>query len=85
MTKDEMMEKYSPNSGDNNYEEAQRRIKEAMQKGEKYVLLPGKCCKDEFSWVATSDTISRLRDDGFKIDEVWNPFEYWSVEWGYDD
>ena len=86
MTKDEMLEKYSPNSGNNNYEEAQRRIKEAMQKGEPYVLLPGKEANaSEFGWMATWETIYRLENDGFNIDKVWNPCEYWSVEWGYDE
>lgn len=84
MTKEEMVEAYYIN-GDNerNYEEAQKRIKEAMESGEKYVYLPGKNCADEFTWVATSETISRLICDGFDIDKVWDPWEYWSVEWGY--
>lgn len=79
-----MIEKYSPNFGKNNYQEAQKRIKEAMEKGEKYVYLPGKNgSESEFSWCATWETIYELRKDGFKIDEVWDPWEYWSVEW-YD-
>lgn len=86
MTKDEMLEKYSPNSRDNNYEEAQRRIKEAMEQGEKYVYLPGKdAFPSEFNWICTYETICRLEEDGFNIDKVWNPCEYYSVEWGYDD
>ena len=84
MTKEEMIDAYYTNGdGEKNYEEAQKRIKEAMQKGEPYVLLPGKNNCDEFNWVATSETIYRLREDGFDIDKVWNPWEYWSVEWGY--
>ena len=84
MTKEEMVNAYYTNSdGERNYEEAQKRIKEAMESGEKYVLLPGKNSADEFNWVATSDTIARLREDGFDIDKVWDPWEYWSVEWGY--
>lgn len=83
MTKDEMLAKYSPHKGENNYREAQKRIKEAMENGEKYVYLPGKNSRGDFSWCATSETISRLKEDGFKIDETWNPWEYWSVEW-YD-
>lgn len=79
-----MMDAYYINDGgEKNYEEAQKKIKEAMQKGEPYVLLPGKNGADEFSWVATYDTIARLREDGFDIDKVWAPWEYWSVEWGY--
>ena len=78
-----MMKMYYPNTSDNNYEEAQRRIKEAMEQGEKYVYLPGKFNPDDWVWAATPDTICRLRKDGFAIDETWNPFEYWSVEWGY--
>lgn len=66
---------------DNNYAKAQEKIKEAMLKGKKYVYLPGKNNKDEFSWVALPETISKLREDGFDIDKVWNPWEYWSVEW----
>ena len=81
MTKEEMMKKYSPNYFENNYTEAQKRIKEAMLKGEKYVYLPGKNNADEFGWVAVPETISRLREDGFDIDKVWNPWEYWSIEW----
>ena len=82
MTKEEIVEAYYIN-GDNerNYEEAQKRIKEAMESGKKYVYLPGKNCADEFTWVATSKTIARLICDGFDIDKVWNPWEYWSVEW----
>ena len=84
MTKEEMMEAYYINeNNERNYEEAQRRIKEAMESGEKYVYLPGKNGADEFNWVATYDTIDRLQEDGFDIDKVWNPFEYWSIEWGY--
>ena len=86
MTKDEMMNQYYPDGGsEKNYEEAQRRIKEAMEAGEKYVYLPGKNCAHEFNWVATWDTIYRLQEDGFTIDKAWNPYEYWSVEWGYDE
>ena len=85
MTKEEMMDAYYINANDErNYEEAQRRIREAMQKGEPYVLLPGKNgSSGEFKWSATSTTIGRLIADGFDIDKVWNPWEYWSVEWGY--
>lgn len=78
-----MLAKYSPNEGENNYCEAQKRIKEAMENGEKYVYLPGKNSRDEFTWCATPETISRLREDGFTIDDKWDPWEYWSVEW-YD-
>lgn len=81
MTKEEMIEKYSPNYSENNYAKAQQEIKEAMLKGEKYVYLPGKNNKDEFSWVALPETIERLREDGFDIDKVWDPWEYWSIEW----
>ena len=84
MTKEEMMNEYYTQAPENNYEEAQKRIKEAMQAGEKYVLLPGKeALSSEFDWICTSETISRLMEDGFKIDEVWNPCEYYSVVWGY--
>ena len=76
-----MLEKYSSNYFENNYTEAQKRIKEAMLKGEKYVNLPGKHSKDEFNWVALPETISRLREDGFDVDKVWDPWDYWSVEW----
>ena len=83
MTKEEMMDAYYIN-GEKNYEEAQERIKEAMENGKPYVYLPGKNGSgDEFAWSATYDTIARLREDGFDVDEVWDPFEYWSIEWGY--
>ena len=72
-----MLKKYSPSDNENNYKEAQRRIAEAMKNGEKYVLLSGKNFGGEF----TQETINRLEEDGFDIDRVWNPFEYWSVEW----
>ena len=78
-----MMKQYYTVDREKNYEEAQKRIKDAMQRGEKYVYLPGKNNCNEFAWVATWDTILRLKDDGFKIDVVWEPYEYWSVEWGY--
>jgi hypothetical protein len=42
MTKDEMLKQYSYLNSENNYKEAQRRIAEAMERGEKYVYLPGK-------------------------------------------
>ena len=84
MTKEEMICTYYTNGdGEKNYEEAQKRIKEAMENGEKYVFLPGKNNRDKFNWVATYDTIDRLREDGFDIDKMWKPWEYWSVEWGY--
>ena len=68
MTREEMLKRYSISDGENNYREAQRRIAEAMKKGEKYVYLPGKCNTEDFSWVATSETISHLMEDGFDID-----------------
>lgn len=71
MTKDEMLKKYSISNRENNYKEAQRRIAEAMKNGEKYVLLSGKNLGGEF----TQETINRLKEDGFDIDRVWNPFE----------
>lgn len=83
MTKEEMVSKYYMSAPETNYTQAQQEIKEAMLKGEKYVYLPGKNNKDEFSWVALPETIERLREDGFDIDKVWNPWEYWSIEWGY--
>jgi hypothetical protein len=69
MTKDEMLKKfYSKCNSEDNYAEAQRRIKEAMQAGEKYVYLPGKDALDsEFDWICTSETASRLKEDGFNI------------------
>lgn len=85
MTKEQMMEKYYFSDGNANYEEAQRRIMKEMIRGQKYVYLPGKFNADQFDWAATPETISRLRDDGFNIDKEWDPFEYWSVEWGYGD
>ena len=78
MTKQEMLEKYA-----DNYKMAQDRIAEAMKKGEKYVLLPKEEFSSNFSWCVTSDTLERLAKDGFKINEVWQPFEYHSIEW-YD-
>ena len=84
MTKEEMLQKYSTvDSQENNYQEAQRRIKEAMQHGEKYVLLPKEEFKSEFTWYATRETIDRLSEDGFDINKVWQPWEYNSIEW-YD-
>lgn len=74
---------YTNGGGERNYEEAQKLIKEAMEKGKSYVLLPGKNSRDEFGWVASPDTIAKLQEDGFDIDKMWNPWEYWSVEWGY--
>ena len=85
MTKEEMLEKYSPNNSENNYEEAQRRIKEAMKAGENGVYLPGKeALSSEFDWICTSETIAKLKEDGFDIDKVWNLCKYYSVEWGYN-
>ena len=84
MTKKEMLQKYSTvHNNENNYVEAQRRIREAMQSGEQHVLLPKELFKEEFSWWATSETIERLRQDGFDINKVWQPWEYDSIEW-YD-
>ena len=84
MTREEMVNAYYINGdGRRNYEEAQRRIKEAMQKGENHVYLPGKNDSGgKFTWLATEETIAKLREDGFDIDKVWNPWEFWSIEWG---
>ena len=82
MTKEEMLDAYYTDY-DKNYKEAQKRIKEAMESGKKYVYLPGKHSSGEFTWSATDETIARLREDGFDIDKVWNPWKYWSIEWGY--
>lgn len=81
MLVDDLLNECSPNSQENNFNEAVKRIKEAMREGEKYVYLPGKNSCDEFRWCATPETIGRLREEGFDIDVVWNPWEYWSVEW----
>ena len=85
MTKEEMLDAYYIKGYiEQNYEEAQKRIKEAMKSGKKYVYLPGKNgSSDEFAWSATDETIERLREDGFDIDGTWDPWEYWSIEWGY--
>ena len=82
MTKEEMLDAYYTDY-DKNYKEAQKRIKEAMESGKKYVYLPGKHSSGEFTWSATDETIARLREDGFDIDVVWDPWDYWSIEWGY--
>ena len=68
---------------EDNYAEAQRMIAEAMKEGQHYVYLPGKHNEKAFSWCAIPETIEKLQKDGFQIDKVWNPYEYWSVEW-YD-
>ena len=84
MTREEMVNAYYTGCDNQNYEEAQKRIKEAMESGEKYVYLPGKNgSSGEFTWSATDGTIAKLREDGFDIDVVWDPWEYWSIEWGY--
>ena len=84
MRKEEMMRRFYTNETQCNYKEAQLRIRSAMRHGEPYVLLPGKNgMTADFNWTATPETIQRLRNDGFDIDKVWNPYEYWSVEWGY--
>lgn len=82
MTKDEMLERFSPMSEKNNYLEAQKRIAKAMAEGKSYVYLPINLpC---FSWHATVETITKLVvEDGFKLNEVWQPAEYYSIEW-YD-
>jgi len=85
MTQEEMINLYYREDTEANYKKAQEMIKEAMIEGDKYVYLPGKNSRDEFSWCATPETIDRLREDGFDIDVVWNPWEYWSVEWGYNN
>lgn len=84
MTRQEMVDKYLFTAGENNYEEAQRRIKDAMMNGDFYVLLPKEEFKEDFGWWATGETIGRLINDGFDINKVWQPDEYWSVEW-YED
>jgi len=81
MTREEMENQYFKNAGEANYEEAQRRIKEAMEKGEYYVYLPKREFASEFSWTVTSETIGKLVNDGFDINKVWDPYEYYSVEW----
>ena len=84
MTKEQMMNKFYTKKSSYNYKEAQLRIQSAMRRGEPYVLLPGKNgMTNDFSWTASPETIERLRKDGFDIDKVWDPYEYWSVEWGY--
>lgn len=42
MTKEEMMNAYYTGYDNQNYEEVQKRIKDAMRTGQKYVYLPGK-------------------------------------------
>lgn len=80
-----MMRQYYARSTAQNYEEAKIRITKAMLQGEPYVLLPGKNGSEHnFSWAAMPETIVRLRQEGFDIDKVWDPYEYWSVEWGYE-
>ena len=80
MTKDEMLKQFFPYAKENNYQEAQRRIAKAMSEGEDHVYLPmdGLPC---FSWHVTGETIAQLALDGFKINETWQPAEYYSIEW----
>lgn len=78
-----MMARYYRSTGKKNYEEAQLRIINAMREGEKYCYLPRQEYEEQFDWTATGETIERLRKDGFNIDVVWQPCEYWSIEWGY--
>ena len=74
-----MLEKFFPYEKNNNYQEAQRRIAEAMSNGEDHVYLPMDLpC---FSWHVTGETIAQLAFDGFKINEAWQPAEYYSIEW----
>lgn len=47
-----------------------------------YISLVKNGSHCEFTWSATEETIARLREDGFDIDKVWDPWEYWSIEWG---
>lgn len=81
MTKEEMIELYLTTSGKANYREAQRRIKEAMLRGENYVYLPKPEFESQFDWVVCPETIDRLKEDGFAINKEWQPYEYYSVEW----
>ena len=77
------MARYYGQEKERNYKEAQMRIIEAMKRNDKHVLLPGKSNAKSFGWTAIPETITRLKEDGFDIDVVWNPCEYWSIEWGY--
>ena len=81
MTKDEMLARSTFQQ--DNYKRCQDIIQDAMNSGEKYVFIP----KDYpcFSWYATNKTIERLKEDGFIIDKMFEPDEYHSVEWGFDD
>lgn len=81
MTKDEMIAHYFRGGIENNYAEAQDRIKKAMLEGNIYVYLPKEEYAGEFNWVALTSTICRLKEDGFNINKIWDPEEYWSVEW----
>lgn len=81
MTKEEMIKRFLVTKGEANYEEAQRRIKEAMLRGENYVYLPRPEFESQFDWVVCPETIERLKEDGFAIDKEWQPYEYFSVEW----
>lgn len=81
MTKNEMLSQYFRGGVENNYAEAQDRIKNAMLHGETYVYLPKEEYADEFNWVALPSTIQQLKKDGFNINGSWDPEEYWSVEW----
>ena len=76
-----MIEKYYKPSVELNYIEAQERIKEAMQVNENYVYLPKETYKHEFKWFLMPDTLVRLLEDGFRVNELWDPEEYWSIEW----
>lgn len=76
-----MIEKYYKPSVEQNYVEAQERIKKAMQDHENYVYLPKETYKSQFKWFLMPDTLTRLLDDGFHVNELWDPEEYWSIEW----
>lgn len=84
MTKEEMVKRYLVTKGNANYEEAQRRIRDAMLKGENYVQLPKPEFESQFGWAVCSETLERLKEDGFAINKEWQPYEYYSVEW-YED
>lgn len=84
MTKEEMVKRYLVTKGNANYEEAQRRIRDAMLKGENYVKLPKPEFESQFGWAVCPETLERLKEDGFAVDKEWQPYGYHSIEW-YED
>ena len=81
MTKDQMLAECRVERCNNNYEHVQKEIKAAMMQGEHCIYFGKESFKNNYKddYVCLDETVKRLREDGFYVDDV--SYDQWEISW----